>query len=126
MRWMWNSTSSPQRKPKPAAASSASACCSTRRGSAATALPSSHQGSQRSQPVCGAQGSTVKLAGSGSSSTLLAAPKPGSAASAPASKTGTAVRSAVSFSSSVLTMPMPSVQRRAQGGVFASTSVLLR
>ena len=49
--------------------------------------------------------------GSGSSTRLLAAPKPGSAASAPGSNTFSAVRSEVSFSIRVLTMPTPSSAR---------------
>ncbi len=107
---MWNSTSSPQTMPKPGCASRASACCRTRRVSSGTGVPSWNHGWQRSQPVPCAQGSCLKLAGSGSSIRLLANAKPGSSAVPPGSNTLNAVRSEVSLSSSVLTMPTPVAQ----------------
>ena len=91
--------------------------------SSGTGVPSWNHGWQRSQPVPCAQGSCLKLAGSGSRIRLLANAKPGRSAVPPGSNTLNAVRSEVSFSSSVLTMPTPA--RRAFTAALA-VSVLPR
>ena len=72
-----------------------------------TGAPSSKHASPRTHPVDGAHGRMRKLAGSRRSTRLLAKPKPGNAAPTPGSKIRYAVRSEVSFSRIVLTMPTP-------------------
>ena len=123
---MWNSTSRPQLQAEAGARRGARAPrCSTRRVSIAhrraVLEPGLRAASSRSPaPTAGRESSPGRAA----ARRLLAKPKPGSASATPGSNTRYAVRSEVSFSRIVLTMPTPLAQRA--GDARAATSVLPR
>jgi hypothetical protein len=86
-----------------------------------------HQGSARSQAVPGAQGSRREAGRVGQQQQVAAPAKARQPfACAPGSKTLKAVRSEVSLSSSVLTMPTPVAARSAAPAAAAGISVLPR